>query len=167
MSDDRHRNRSDREFRELDYDTRHGFWYAAKWVIAIVLLVVVITAGLWALGVVSAPWKGKGDAYKTKESGTNRIAAQERFETMYADVIASDQRLDILHLARQAAPDSVIAQSNYTGAVAYCIDVRNSYNAEARKYTAEQFRASDLPAKLDPADPATDCKETTKEETPR
>lgn len=154
-------------WRELNDETRHGFWYSARWIVAVVLLAVVISAGLWALGVVGASTKGKGDAYRTKESGTNRIAAQERFETTYADVLASDQRLDILHLARQAAPEDAYAATRYTGAVAYCISARNGYNAEARKYTAEQFRASDLPEKLDPADPATDCKETQKEETPR
>lgn len=161
-----YKQRSDREFEELHYDTRHGFWYVAKWGVAVVLLIVVISAGLWGLGVFSSDVKGRGDAARTKNSGTNRIAAQERFESMYADVLASDQRLDILYQARQAAPESVVASTNYTGAVTYCISVRNSYNAEARKYTAEQFRASDLPEKLDPADPKTDCKET-KEETPK
>lgn len=160
------RKDSDLEWKALHDETRHGFWYAARWVIAIILLIVVIVAGLWVLGVVSAPWKGKGDAFKTKESGTNRIAAQERFETMYADVLASDQKLDGYAAAKKAAPEDVVTQTNYTGGVSYCITVRNAYNAEARKYTAEQFRASDLPASLSATDPKTDCKET-KEETPK
>ncbi len=159
---DKYKRRSDREFAELDYDTRHGFWYVAKWGVAFVVLIVVVVGGLWALGVVAAPWQGKGDAYKTKESGTNRIAAQERFETMYADVIASDERLDVLAAAHKADPADVVAATNYTGAETYCIKVRNEYNAEARKYTAEQFRASDLPEKLDPEAPKTDCKESKK-----
>ncbi len=155
------------DWKKFDDETRQGFWYGWKWIAASILAIVVIIAGLWGLGVIAAPWQGKGEAYKQKESGTNRIAAQERFETMYADVLASDQRLDILAQAKKDSPDSVVAVSNYTGAVAYCIQIRNDYNAEARKYTAEQFRASDLPAKLSPTDPTTDCKETVKKETPK
>lgn len=128
----------------------------------LLLVFMLIIGGLWwGFKVATSDIKGQGDAVRTKNSAVNRIAAQERFEVMYADVKASDQRLDVLAADKAADPADKVAARTYSGAVAYCITVRNEYNAEARKYTAEQFRASDLPASLDSLSSETDCKETT------
>lgn len=139
---------------------RGGSWRIGLWIIGVIVFCLIVGAGLWSFGVFTSDIKGRGDAIKEKNSATNRINKQERFEDMYADILASDQRLDVL--AKQVAldPKSQVAQTNFTGATTYCIQVVNDYNAEARKYTAEAFRAADLPAKIDQQDPATDCKET-------
>lgn len=138
-----------------------GFsWRAAIWIAGAVLFFGGLSIAHWGFGVFTSDIKGQGDATKTKNSGTNRIAAQERFEELYAGIKAADERIDVMAAAKKAAPNDLVAQVNYTGALAYCIQIRADYNAEARKYTAEQFRAADLPAQIDATDPAFDCKET-------
>lgn len=116
----------------------------------------------WGIKVAVSDIKGQGDAVRAKNSATNRIAAQERFEGLYAELVAADQRIDVLAAAVAANPKSVIAQSNLTGIQTYCLSVVADYNAEARKYTARDFRAIDLPAQIDLLDPATDCKESSR-----
>lgn len=147
------------DWKSLNNETRQGFWYGARWLIAVVLLMVVIGAGLWGLGVFSSGVKGKGDAVRTKNSGTNRIAAQERFEELYAGVKAADLKIGVAADALKRAPDDVVAQVNYTGSINYCIGLRADYDAEARKYTAEAWRSTDLPQQIDQGDAATDCHE--------
>lgn len=141
---------------------RGGSWRAAIWITLAVVFVLALSAGIWALKVASSDAKGQGDAARTKNSGANRIAAQARFEDLYAGIKAADERIDVMAVAKKADPKDVVAATNYTGAINYCIQQRADYNAEARKYTAEQFRAIDLPAQIDSNDPAFDCKETSK-----
>lgn len=128
-------------------------------ILLILGVIALIGVSVWGFKVTTSDTKGAGDATRSKNSGTNRIAAQERFEDLYAGIKAADQRLDVLATAKKAAPSDVVAATNYTGAVNYCIDLRAQYDAEARKYTAEQFRAADLPPEIDQLDPAFDCKE--------
>jgi len=151
------------DWKDLDDETRHGFWYAGKWIVAAIVFIVVVSAALWAFGVFSSDIKGRGDAERTKNSAGNRIAAQEGFHVLLAQVTTSDQRLDGLRDAHEADPTDVIAKTNYTGAVAFCIQARNDYNAETQKFTREAFRDANLPELLDPADPKYDCKPTPKE----
>lgn len=139
---------------------RSGTWRVMVYIVAFVVFFGAIGVGLWAFGVFTSDVKGRGDATKIKNSGTNRIAAQERFEDMYADVLAADRRIDAQFNALKLDPDSSVAKINYNGAVNYCIEVVADYNAEARKYTAEQFRSTDLPAQIDDLDSTTDCKES-------
>ena len=138
---------------------RGGTWRGMIWVVSILAFVALISIGVWAFTVVTSDAKGQGDATVQKNAGSNRIAAQERFESLYADIIAADQKIDVFAQAVAAAPQDTTAQSNLTGTKAYCIQVRNDYDAEARKYSAEQFRSADLPYTIDINDPATDCKE--------
>lgn len=139
---------------------RGGTWRAMVWITALVLFFTALGALLWAFGVFTAPIKGQGDAFKTKESGANRIAAQERFEDLHQDILATDRKLDAAQAKVRANPKSTVAQTELTGLTNYCLDVVADYNAEARKYTAADFRAVDLPAQIDDLDPATDCKPT-------
>lgn len=132
----------------------------AKWVIAAVVLVLLIGGGIWALKVATAPVKGRGDAFTTKESGSNRISAQERFEDLYQEILATDRKIDQAAAKVEANPDSNVAQTEYTGLVNYCLDVVADYNAEARKYTSEDFRSADLPEEISNTNPETDCEES-------
>lgn len=141
---------------------RGASWRGAIWIACAVLFVGLLGVGIWAFKVGTSGPKGAGDAVRTKNSGGNRIAAQERFEELYAQVKAADQRVGVMHTTLQAAPTDVVARTNYTGAVNYCIDVRAQYDAEARKYTAAEWRSVDLPQQIDQHDKATDCKENPK-----
>lgn len=146
------------KWHESNNPDRVGFSIGLR-VLLIVAVVALIAAGVWGFRVVTSDAKGQGDAVRTKNSGTNRIAAQERFEELYAGIKAADERVSVMAAAKKSDPSDVIASTNYAGAVNYCIQIRADYNAEARKYTAEQFRAADLPAQIDSLDPAFDCKE--------
>lgn len=126
-------------------------------VILTILAVIAVSAAIFGARVLLSDPVGQGEAIIKKNSATNRIAAQERFETLYADIIAADQKLAPLKAAAQADPTDDFAATNFTGATLYCIGLRNDYNAEARKISATDFRAIDLPARIDEIDPATDC----------
>lgn len=130
-------------------EVRKGAFYVLRWVLAIILVVTLIGWALWALGVATSDIRGRGEAVKTKHSSTNRIAAQERFEDMAADITAANQRIATTAAAAKANPDDYTARVNATGAITYCQQAVAQYNAEARKYTAAQFRAADLPASFD------------------
>lgn len=130
--------------------------------ILLVLLTVstLIGVAVWLFGVGTSDLKGKGDAVKQKNSANNRIAAQQTFEDLIADIKASDRKLDQAAADKKAYPTNDIYVVNYAGLVAHCLDTVGRYNADARKYTAAQFKASDLPTEVDITDPTTDCKES-------
>lgn len=132
----------------------------ALWIALAVLFVAALSIGGWAFHVATSDAKGQGDAVRIKNDGRNRVNAQEEFEQRYQDVVASDRRLDTLAAAKKAHPEDRAAETNYAGAVTYCVSVVGDYNAAARKYSKADFRAVDLPAEIDNNDPATDCQET-------
>jgi len=144
---------------ESDNPDRIGMSLGVR-VLLVILIAGVLSAVGWGVKVAVSDIKGQGDAVRTKNSATNRIAAQERFESLYAELVAADKRIDVLAAALAANPKSAVAQTNYTGAQTYCLSVVAAYDAEARKYTARDFRAIDLPAQIDTLDPATDCQES-------
>lgn len=141
---------------------RGASWRSAVWIACAVVFVLALSAGIWALKVGTSDVKGQGDAQRTKNAAGNRIAAQEGFEQLYADIKAADQRIDVMATARKSDPADLIAKANYTGAINYCIQVRADYDAKARKFSQGEFRAADLPYSIDQNDPTTDCKETSK-----
>lgn len=154
----RHDPQWDKNFYETENEAR---WMGGitKWGIFAVLLVVGLGALVWALTVGTAETKGKGDAFRDKQSGTNRVQAQEEFEDRYQEILAADRRIDTLAQAAKADPSSSVAKQNLTGAVTYCQTIVGEYNAEARKYSKGDFRAADLPSEIDNTEPTTDCKE--------
>lgn len=126
-------------------------------VIGVVVVALVIGVGLWVFRVATSDIKGRGDAEVTKNSALNRVGAQERFEDLYQEVQSADQRIDVAAAAYDADP-STVNQTNLTGIQSYCLDVIGDYNAEARKFSAAEFRAADLPESIDTTSLATDCK---------
>lgn len=130
------------------------------WVLVIIVVVALVGIAGWAFKVATSDVKGRGDAQVIKNSAVNRIGQQEGFEDRYAEVKSADEKIDVLAEAAKKDPKDIIASTNLTGAKSYCIQVSAEYNAQARKFTAAQFRAEDLPYEIDKANPATDCKET-------
>jgi len=135
---------------------RGAAWRIGVGVLALLALCAVIGIGAWGFGVATSDVKGQGDAVRQKNDATNRIAAQERFEDLYQEIVQADRRITVMADAAERDP-SAVNQTNLTGAINYCLDVVGDYNAEARKYTAAEFRAADLPARIDDLDPSTDC----------
>lgn len=151
----------DNDYRDFDRDSRRVGLRLGGWIILATVFVVLLGLGLWGFGVISSPIKGQGDAFKTKESGTNRIRAQEEFVQTYNDLLAADRRVDAMWQAKKDDPTQV-NRTNYTGAVNFCIQLVADYDALGAKYTSADYRPADLPAQIDPLDRTTDCKENTK-----
>lgn len=131
-------------------------WIAVLAVLGVIALVV----GTYLVSVAVSGPKGVGDAIIKKNSAENWTAAQARFEDLYAGIKAADAKITLAAANVEAAvPDAKTAQQTYSGIVSGCLDLVGDYNAEARKFLAADFRASDLPSEIDGFDPTTDCKE--------
>lgn len=137
-------------------------WRAAAWTLGAVLVFSLIGLVGWGSKVAFSNWKGAGNAVIIKNEANNRIAAQEAFESLITDIKASDAKLDQAAALVKANPKDPTYQTQFTGLTNHCLDVIGQYNAAARKYTQQQFKASDLPSVIDTSDPSTDCKESKK-----
>lgn len=129
----------------------------ALWVGA-VFAVILFGVAVWGFRVVTSPVKGQGDAAITKNSAANWTAAQARFEEMYADIEATDRKIELAREALDTDPGDKTAQQTLSGTQNYCLEVVGDYNAEARKYLASDFKAADLPDQINNNAPSTDCK---------
>lgn len=136
---------------------RGAGWRIGLGILAVLAVIALISVGVWGFKVATSDVKGQGDATVQKNSANNRIAAQERFEDLYAEIQQTDAKIGAAKQAYKANPTQV-NQTNLTGLVNYCLDVVGDYNAEARKYTSADFRAVDLPAQISEFDSKTDCK---------
>ena len=146
------------EWRDLDADSRAVGIRVLGWSLTTIVVVILVMVALFALTVAWAPWKGQGEAIKTRESGTNRIRAQEEYVQTYNDLLAADRRVDVMWHARRDDPTQV-NKTNYTGAVNFCIQLIADYDALGDKYTSADFRPEGYPARVDQLSKTTDCKE--------
>jgi hypothetical protein len=141
-----------------------GVARSASWRIGVFVLIwlgIVALVGIlvWGFRVVTSDIKGQGNAVIIKNDAVNRIAQQERFEQLYADVKAADLKIGTAAAALVLSPLDKTAQQTYTGTINFCIQVSADYDALARKFSAEDFRSVDLPEQIDRFDSSTDCKE--------
>lgn len=134
--------------------TKKIIWLSIAGLVAL----VIIGIGAWAFRVATAPIKGQGDAAMVKYSAENWTAAQARFEDLYADIEATDRKIEVAQASLDLDPDDKTAQQTLLGTKNYCLEVVGDYNAEARKYLAEDFKAVDLPAQINNNSQSTDCK---------
>jgi hypothetical protein len=146
-------NRDDRR------EANRGIRWVLLWTLVIIIIFAVVGLAIWGFRVAVAPAKGQGDAAITKYSAENWTAAQGRFENEYQDVLATDQKIQLAADAAAADPDDQTKADTLTGLRSYCLSATADYNADARKYLSADFRAADLPSRIDTTDPATDCKE--------
>lgn len=145
---------------------RSATWRGWIWVISTVVVVSLVSGGIWAFKVATSDIKGAGDATIEINSGENRIQSQQLFEELYAKVLEYDKNLDVAAAAVKRNPSN-FNQTNYDGLVMTCNAAIEQYDAEARKVSSEKWRSEDLPHKIDTADPLTDCREVNYQETPR
>lgn len=137
-------------------------WTVRGWVIVVLVIALasVTTAVLWGLRVVTSDVKGQGDAVVVKNDVRNRIRAQEGFEKLYADIQAADRNLTTTAAALRAKPTGDLKlETELLGQKHYCAGLVAEYDAKARSFTQQDFRAADLPPKIDPSDGTTDCEE--------
>lgn len=131
------------------------FWITLGTILGIIALFV---GGYLITVAVSGP-KGVGDAIIQKNSAENWTAAQARFEELYADIVATDRKIDVAAELLATNPNDKTYQQTLAGTKSYCEEIVGDYNAEARKFKAEEWRSPDLPPQIDTYNPATDCKE--------
>ena len=147
------------ECRETKQGINRAGRFGIGWALVIVLIVAALGAAWWGLSVLTSAPKGVGDAVVTKNSAANWTAAQARFEDLYAGIEAADRKIVLAAEQVAANPTDKTVQQTYTGLVSGCIDLVGDYNADARKYLAADFKAADLPARIDDVSSSTDCKE--------
>lgn len=133
------------------------------WWLVILIAITLVSIAIWGITVAVSGVKGQGDAVIEKNSAENWTEAQATFERNYADVIATDIKIDNAYTLWQSDRQDKTLQQTYTGLVSYCLSVVAEYNADARSFLSEEFRAADLPEQINTqgqfADVATDCKE--------
>lgn len=148
---------------ESDNPTRFlfgGAWRAIVGFIALLVVFGAIGAGIWYIKVQTSEIKGAGDAQVQVNSGKNRIASQEAFEALFAQIQAYDKNLDQAALDKKEHPGDSFYATNYSGLVKTCNDAVAQYNADARKVSRAKWLTQDLPYEIDQNDPRFDCKET-------
>jgi hypothetical protein len=151
------KDREDRQYAERTGDWGIGYILTRVLIMAAVIGVVVLC--VWGFRVLFAPAQGAGEAYRSQQAAPNRIEAQEQFEHRYQEILAADRNIGTARTALSVEPGNPNRQTEYIGLVQYCNRIVGEYNADARSFTKEQFRAADLPDQIDPKDPKTDCKE--------
>jgi len=127
-------------------------------VFGIILVLVLLVWGGFALKVALSGPKGVGDAIIKKNSAENWTNAQAGFEDKYQAIRSADQKIAIHKAALAADPKNPTLQTNLTGVTTVCISAVADYNADSRKYLLEEFKAVDLPYQISTTDPATNCK---------
>lgn len=143
-------------------DAAKGLGAGAIAVIVIGLVGLIIGGIFFTINVLLAPAKGQGEAQMKKYSAENWTAAQARFEDIYAGIQAKDAQINVLYADKVARPNDLTAQQTYTGVVSACLKSVSEYNADSRKFLAEDFKSADLPTSINTTNSKFDCKENTK-----
>lgn len=139
-----------------------GFgWRAAVGITAGVVFFGALGIGIWKFRVETSDIKGAGDAQIEVNSGANRIAAQEKFVSLYNAIQKQDKDLDVLAATLASKPNE-FNQTNYDSARMLCNAAVADYNALSNKVRAEKWRPESLPDQINTNDPRFDCKENTK-----
>jgi hypothetical protein len=132
--------------------TRLGAKVALKWT----LIILALCGLVWLVLFGTSDLRGRGDAQRDKNTGTNRVFAQEHFNNLYQEILSTDRKITI---AAETKDQDRTSKQNYDGLRQHCLDTAADYNAAARNFSTEEFRDADLPAQIDPNNPTTDCKE--------
>lgn len=136
-----------------DGETRKVVFLGMKWTtvltLFVVLLVLAVGALVWALSVGTSDIKGRGDAVRQRNSGTNRVFAQQHFEDLNAAIERDQANIRVSREALQADKSNPVKQANVTGAQQICNADVADYNASARKYLERDFKAADLPSRVE------------------
>lgn len=121
------------------------------WFVCLALIFIAVPIAVWAFRVETADIKGRGDAEMTIQAAPYRMTKYNYFFDLCVSVQNAEASIDTLTSQLNNTTDEgqrFIVRQNLNGALAARANGINMYNAEARKYTAEEFRDSDLPEQL-------------------
>lgn len=155
----------DEEFDSRPVLVAKKIWF---WTVGILLFTgLAVTAVLWGLGVWTAPWKGKGDAYQQKNTSANWLSAQRGFhqqlnsyETFKTQIVDAKQNLADVRAQYPSsngtpydpgAEQVANARATLQGLTQQCQNVTTAYNTDSQSYLTQDFKDAGLPDKLDPA----------------
>jgi hypothetical protein len=138
--------------------TKKEIWTGIGITLGFIALIAGILWVSFGAKVASSGIIGQGDAIIQKNSAENWTKAQAEFEELYAGIEAADRNIVVAYEAYDRDP-SQFNETNYTGAQMTCQDLIGQYNSKARTFLAADFKAADLPDRIDQSLPATDCKE--------
>lgn len=122
------------------------------WIVGIIVIILAIAAGAFAIRWATAPAKGKLSAREQINSGSFRIAAYDKFFNDCASIQGLEGQLEAQknQLAKATGDDLERIEANVAGIEGARAQAIAAYNADARKsYTSGQFRSSTLPYQLD------------------
>lgn len=136
-------------YREERREARRFGWLTLRWYLAAVIVAILIAAGIWGVNVATSGVRGQGDGIVQRNNAENWLDAQARFEENFAEYEATLARIDQFQAVHLADPGDAVARTNWLGQISHCTDVVADYNADARNFLREDFRAADLPESLD------------------
>jgi hypothetical protein len=122
------------------------------WILVSILTIVAVGALVFGIRWATAPAKGKLAAREQIQSGQYRIAAYDHFFDLCSSIQGLEGQLAAQRAALSTATGDEEARisANVAGIEGERARAIAEYNADARKsYTLGQFRASDLPYRLD------------------
>ena len=151
-----------RDKREIDSVARFGASRIILYFVVFLVVGAILTGIGWGIKVAISDAKGAGDATVKINSGDNRLASQEAFEALYAQIQAYDKNLDQAAADKAEHPGDDFFATNYSGLVKTCNDAVQQYNADARKVSRAKWLTDDLPFEIDQTDTRFDCKENGK-----
>ena len=129
-----------------------------RYIVGLVLFSLFIVVGIpllvWTTRVETAGIKGRGDLEMTVQAAPNRWAQYNHFFSLCVSVQNAETTIDneTARLETETIPqERSHINANISAAHTTRANGINTYNADAQKYGAEQFKDSDLPEKLDPS----------------
>ena len=143
---------------------------------AFVAVVIIGPVTIWGFRIATSDTRGAGNVELERNSAENRIRSQAFFEQSFEDI----SKFDLQIVDAQKAYDDFVAnnpkpsaedlvavqiysqklnsrQVTLTGLQQQCQNTAASYNAEARKTLAAEWRSPQLPYQINDGSPATDC----------
>ncbi|MDJ0342196.1 hypothetical protein QMK19_03220 [Streptomyces sp. H10-C2] len=132
-------------------DGARGFGLGALILIATVLVVALVGALIWAIGVFSSDTAGTGNVHKDQQSAQNREHWSATYNGDYAQVKADQDNLTTLKSAAEGQDATQQDRTNYLGAQLNCRTDVATYNADAANVLGHQWIPDGLPSTLNAA----------------
>lgn len=98
------------------------------------------------------------DGEQPTPSPTSGVNVQH-FTTLYDDVVQADRNLTVTAETLLSRPDDLTLETKLIGQKHYCLGLVSEYNARAKSFSQQDFRAVNLPREIDQAASETDCEE--------
>lgn len=128
---------------------RGASWRAGVWVIGVIAVIALLSGIGWGISVLVSGPKGAGDVVRQNNTSTNRIYAQQHFQTLYGDL--RSYQVQLVQAAQDKAdhPGDAYYATTYTGLFNTCVSAVNQYNADSGKALFSDWKSVGLPQAVD------------------